>query len=369
MNAPEQLAFPPIEADPPPSTALAPLSIKDAVLVQFKAAETEVKALAERYTGVAYDCKTTKGMAEAKAARMELRERGRYAVTRAEAKVKGEVNDLKRLMTEEVERIVAIVRPVEDAIDAQIKAEEERKEAEKREKERIAAERRAKFDFDIAAIRSYVQRAAGLPAYRIANGIKLLEGMVLAEADWAEFLAPAQQAQAETLAKLREMHEHALVFEENERLRAELAARAPAPAVETPPPASPPADAPVDPQTGEILTGAVKVTEGSGSQQVLKAEAATPDATDRETPADASPVGGPMGAGQPAAAGPVGEDQRSADPVKLGDICAWTGITMTAAFVTDTLRIQPSGKVKAAVLFDNKYAVRDALVAHLKGLQ
>lgn len=41
------------------------------------------------------------------------------------------------------------------------------------------------------------------------------------------------------------------------------------------------------------------------SQQVLKAEGDGPDATDRETPAMRSPVGGPTGAGQPAAAGPV----------------------------------------------------------------
>lgn len=43
-----------------------------------------------------------------------------------------------------------------------------------------------------------------------------------------------------------------------------------------------------------------------GPQLVLKAEAARPDATDRGTPVNASPVGGPMGAGQPAAAGPDG---------------------------------------------------------------
>lgn len=47
------------------------------------------------------------------------------------------------------------------------------------------------------------------------------------------------------------------------------------------------------------------IPEGRDSQQVLKAEAATPDATDRDAPADASPVGGPMGVGQPAAAGPA----------------------------------------------------------------
>lgn len=50
----------------------------------------------------------------------------------------------------------------------------------------------------------------------------------------------------------------------------------------------------------------VFIPEGLASQHVLKAEAARPDATDRDVPANASPVGGPMGAGQPAAAGPAG---------------------------------------------------------------
>jgi hypothetical protein len=43
-----------------------------------------------------------------------------------------------------------------------------------------------------------------------------------------------------------------------------------------------------------------------GPQHVLKAEAARPDATDRGAPAYASPVGGPTGAGQAAAAAPAG---------------------------------------------------------------
>lgn len=46
-------------------------------------------------------------------------------------------------------------------------------------------------------------------------------------------------------------------------------------------------------------------TSAPGSQQVLKAEAARPDATARETPDTASPGVGPMGAGQPADAGPT----------------------------------------------------------------
>lgn len=44
-------------------------------------------------------------------------------------------------------------------------------------------------------------------------------------------------------------------------------------------------------------------------RHVLKAEAARPDATDRENSATTSPGGGPMGAWQPAAAGPTGMAQ------------------------------------------------------------
>jgi hypothetical protein len=49
-----------------------------------------------------------------------------------------------------------------------------------------------------------------------------------------------------------------------------------------------------------------ELPEGRNSQHVLKAEGECPDATDRETCANASPVGGPMGAGQAAAAAPAG---------------------------------------------------------------
>lgn len=63
-------------------------------------------------------------------------------------------------------------------------------------------------------------------------------------------------------------------------------------------------------------------TPQQDSQQVLKAEAATPDATDREPPAIGSPDGGPMGAGQPAAAGPVGDIALLAQCLELTEYAA-----------------------------------------------
>ena len=133
-----ELDFPTIQAPPIPVAMPAklpavvepetdkPPSIKATVLAQFKTAAVGIVALATKYTNVAYDCSTTKGMADAVAARRDLRENGRLFLTRTEKDVKADVNDLKRVMADEVTRLVAIVAPVEEAIDSQIQAELDR---------------------------------------------------------------------------------------------------------------------------------------------------------------------------------------------------------------------------------------------------
>lgn len=74
-----------------------------------------------------------------------------------------------------------------------------------------------------------------------------------------------------------------------------------------------------------------KNTEGQGPQHVLKAEPETADATDRGAPANASPVGGPMGVRQPAAAGPA--LYRELPTLKLGDICDHLGFIVTSTLL------------------------------------
>lgn len=86
------------------------------------------------------------------------------------------------------------------------------------------------------------------------------------------------------------------------------------------------------------------------SQQVLKAEATRPDATDREPPAIVSPRGGAMGAGQPAAAGPVGEPAT----LKLGTICDRLGFIVSAAFLADVLHIKPARSEGASKLYTER---------------
>jgi len=203
-----------------PVAAVAP-SIKDTVLAQFKGAEAGLLVLAEKYRAVAYDCKTTKGMAEAVAARADLRDNGRLALTKAEKIVKADVNDLKRVMADEVERLVAIVKPIEDAIDAQIQAEVQRKAAEKAERERVEAERVAAHRERLAKIPAYLTHCQqpGMTAARIEAGIAKLAAATFGP-EWQEFAVQAADAQFNTLEAMRGLHA-AAVEREAEALRLE----------------------------------------------------------------------------------------------------------------------------------------------------
>jgi hypothetical protein len=101
-------------------------------------------------------------------------------------------------------------------------------------------------------------------------------------------------------------------------------------------------------ETAAQAIEAAKNTEAPNSQQVLKAGPATADATAREASAGASPSGGSMGAGQAAAAAAAVDEPAT---IKLGDICARLGFTMTAAFVGGTLGVQPAKSDGRAMLY------------------
>lgn len=73
-------------------------------------------------------------------------------------------------------------------------------------------------------------------------------------------------------------------------------------------------------------------TPAQGSQQVLKAEASAPDATDRDAPASTSPSVGSMGAGQAADAAPQAEEDE-VPMLKLGELWDALGLTDREAFL------------------------------------
>ena len=205
----DTLDLPPIEAPAMPvatqPAAPEPGTLKATALASFVAIRSHAAKLAEKYRAVAYDVTTPKGMAAAKDARLELREEGRFAVQRLRDRLKDEANDLKRVVTDEAEAVIKIIAPVEDAIHAQITAEEERKKAEKAEAARILAERAREQAEGVARIRAYLSSAQALPnmtAERVGVGISMLEAMSFAANEWLDPVAAAN-AQCETLEGLR----------------------------------------------------------------------------------------------------------------------------------------------------------------------
>lgn len=185
------------------------------------------------------------------------------------------------------------------ALQATLKAREEeaaRLEQQRLEQQRQAAElaeAQAKLQAEqqrIARLQAMVAEIrAAATGHDNANAADLYEARVavaaldVSEAVYAEFAALAQAAQASTLAALDKLHGAAC----DREIAAVEAARAA--------------------EAEAARQAATESTEGQDSQQVLKAEPATADATDRDAPADTSPRVGAMGAGQAADAAPAAE--------------------------------------------------------------
>lgn len=114
---------------------------------EYSATEAALSVLADKYKGVLFNVTDTQGMADAKKSRAELRG---YRVALEKTRVEIKAPALKRTqeIDTEARRITAALAALEDPIDAQIKAEENKKEiarlaAERAEQERIEAEQRA----------------------------------------------------------------------------------------------------------------------------------------------------------------------------------------------------------------------------------
>lgn len=357
MNAP--LDFPMIaEAE-----AAKPVSLETAALAPFLAIESQMLALAEKYRECAYDCTTTKGMDAAKAARLELREKGRYAVQRAADKFKKDANAAKKSVDAKAEALIEIIKPAEDAIDAQIKAEEDRKAAEKAERERLEAIRIGAHQDKIVAIGAYVTQARerNLTSEQIGKGIDKLQGMTFG-AEWEEFASKAAEMRDATVEALGRMQADAKAREEaealrieNERVAAELAAQR----------------AELERQAAELLRkmqeASAPVIEQAMTDALIRGEGGFSVKSDGEVTLigemrDAAPAmeavesqpwamptlfhGGVVEAVQQQA-------ERTDEPatLKLGVICERLGFTVTAAFLAETLHVHHSATDKAAKLY------------------
>lgn len=197
-------------------------SLTAAALATYDSVSSGLAALRARHEGVVYEVATTKGMDEAKAARLEIRG-VRFDVQRVQAATKKQLNDLKRTVDDRAAAIIGQIKPLEEAVDSQIKREEERKAAEKAAREQAEREAQDALHQRLDAIRAIPLDLLNATGLDIEAAIVGLRGVDLTS--FAEFEPAALRASAETLKRLSEMHKAAVDREQIEADRKAIEAQ------------------------------------------------------------------------------------------------------------------------------------------------
>lgn len=203
-------------------------------IAEYSQTAAALSDLRHRFLGVAFNVATTKGMDEAKKARKEVKGY-RTALENKRKEIKAPALERCRLIDDEAKTITAALLEIEEPIDQQIKAEEARKEAEKAAKAEAERQRIAAIRTQIDTIKNHAAFAVGKSADAIIKILSGVEGFEIGE-DFQEFKPEAEQAKAETLDKIKALHEAQVQHEDEQariaaeraelaRLRAEAEAR------------------------------------------------------------------------------------------------------------------------------------------------
>jgi DNA repair exonuclease SbcCD ATPase subunit len=197
------------------------LSEVSKAVAEFDRVGAGLAALREQYGNVVYDVTTTAGMADAKAARVAIRE-PRYEIERIRKAAKAPILALGKKLDTEAARITSELEKLERPIDSAIKAEEDRKEAEKQAKIEAEQKRVANLQERVAYLRGNQTLSASSGSDLIAGHIEDLEGESVEGLE--EFEQQGIDAKTAGLARLRALHAAALAHEaEQARIKAERA--------------------------------------------------------------------------------------------------------------------------------------------------
>lgn len=192
-------------------------------IAEYSPIEAGLAELRTKYQGVVFDVSTSAGLDVAKKARAEIRE-PRYDIERKRKELKAPALAYAKRIDEEAKRITAEILAIEEPIDEQIKAEEQRKEREREERAAAELARITGIQQKIAAISNAALVPSGAKAADIDVTWTTIQDCELTEAEFQEFTEQAKNAKAETLAKLNELYKDALAREiEAANLKAERA--------------------------------------------------------------------------------------------------------------------------------------------------
>lgn len=181
--------------------------------------ERVLAELEVRHKNVVFDLTTTKGDKAARQARKELVQ-VRTGAAAAYKAWNAPILDEQRKARERVKEIEDRVGLLEAPIDAQIKADEARREQERLERERIEQERVAKIRERITNITNVPLLAVDMGSEEIRAVMEDIMAMPLNEERFGEFLAEAEDTAARVHEKLESMLAAAIQREEQaEQLR------------------------------------------------------------------------------------------------------------------------------------------------------
>jgi colicin import membrane protein len=191
-------------------------------VAEYNPVEAGLEALRTKYADLAFDLRSTKGNAEARAARKELVSL-RTSLEAKRKELKAPLLARGELIDSEAKRITAEVIALEKPIDDQIKADEARRETERLAREQAERARVARIQASIRAIAEAPLRAVGKSSADIEQEIDALEAFEV-DASYDEFRPGAQAAKDAALAQLRTTYGAARAHEEGvARLQAERA--------------------------------------------------------------------------------------------------------------------------------------------------
>ena len=190
-----------------------------AALTEYSKVDAGLAQLRQTYGAVIYDVKTTAGMDAARKARLAVRE-PRYRVEEIRKSAKAPLLALGKQIDGEAKRITAALLEIETPIDEQIRAEETRRETERKAKEDAERARVLAIQTKLAKLQSLPEAyTSALAPAKLAEIIAQLEGGLTF--DYQEFADAAEALRQAALVALRAAHIEAL-----ERVEREAAAEA-----------------------------------------------------------------------------------------------------------------------------------------------
>jgi hypothetical protein len=356
---------------------LSKINLTDVALAQFAPTVRDIEAAEKALKDVQHDLGTPSKLKDAITLRNRLIKTPLAEARKLSTAIKSKLTAVAKDVTAHEGKLAAEFDRVELYITPQIEA----RQAEIAADEKREAERKAGHIARIGGIAAMLTGAEDKSAERLANGVAIVDGLLME--GFEEYAAEAEATRTRVLLGLKALHEKAVAREaeaarlaqvaaeqaeaarvlveeraqlarekaELEALRAQMA-----PPPVPPAPAPEPAPAPVEP----VVQDPPRVFDRAAGH-------VPPQIAEDDAPGLELDSGEFVPASQLNAPKPV--DPAEPATLKLGTICErfGPGFSITAAFVSDTLGIQPAGTERAAKLYRASDFARicDALVAHI----